>query len=78
MFGFIESKAERAELSHNSLEYHHPLHEIAYNFNSGDCRPGATIVAYLNGLNDSRISSYLQQPMTVNIMAYVLVSQQAI
>ena len=58
MFGFIESKAERAELSHNSLEYHHPLHEIAYNFNSGDCRPGATIVAYLNGLNDSRISSY--------------------
>lgn len=58
MFGFIESKAERAELSHNLLEYHHPLQEIAYVFNSGDCRPGASIVAYMNGLNDPRISRY--------------------
>ncbi len=57
-FGFIESKADRAELSHNTLTYHHPLHEIAYNFNAGDCRPGASIVAYMNGLNDARISSY--------------------
>ncbi|MBP1613583.1 MAG: hypothetical protein H6Q13_1031 [Bacteroidetes bacterium] len=58
MFGFIESKADRAELSHNSLSYHHPLQEIAYNFNSGDCRPGASIVTYMDALNDPRISRY--------------------
>lgn len=57
-FGLIEGKADRAELSHNMLEYHHPLHEIAYNFNSGDCRPGATIVSYMKGLKDPRIGSY--------------------
>lgn len=58
IYGLIESKADRAELSHNTLEYHHPLHEIAYNFNSGDCRPGASIVSYMNGLKDPRISRY--------------------
>ncbi len=58
MYGLIESTADRAQLSHNTLEYHHPLHEIAYNFNSGDCRPGASIVSYLNGLNDPRVSRY--------------------
>lgn len=59
-FGFIESKADRAELSHSTLEYHHPLHEIAYNFHNGlgDCRPGASIVAYMDGLGDPRIKSY--------------------
>lgn len=59
-FGLIESKADRAELSHNSLDYHHPLHEIAYNFHNGlgDCRPGASIVAYMNDLKDPRIKSY--------------------
>lgn len=57
-FGFIESVANRAQLSHNMLEYHHPLHEIAYNFNSGDCRPGASIVSYMKGLKDPRISRY--------------------
>ncbi|MFV0585726.1 RagB/SusD family nutrient uptake outer membrane protein [Bacteroides reticulotermitis] len=57
-FGLIETKADRAELLHNMLEYHHPLHEIAYNFNSGDCRPGATIVSYMSGLKDPRVSSY--------------------
>lgn len=58
MYGLIESKTDRAELSHNQLSYHHPLHEIAYNFNSGDCRPCASIVAYMDGLNDPRISKY--------------------
>ncbi len=58
LFGFVEKKSDRAELSHNLLVYHHPLQEIAYNFNAGDCRPGATIVAYLHGLNDPRISRY--------------------
>lgn len=56
--GLIESKGDRAELSHNLLDYHHPLHEIAYNFNEGDTRPGASIVAYMDGLKDPRISKY--------------------
>lgn len=56
--GLIESKADRAELSHNMLDYHHPLHEIAYNFNEGDTRPGASIVAYMSGLNDPRTGIY--------------------
>lgn len=58
IYGLIESKSDRAELSHNRLSYHHPLHEIAYNFNSGDCRPCASIVAYMDGLNDPRIGKY--------------------
>lgn len=57
-FGLIETKADRAELSHQKLDYHHPLQEIAYNFNNGDVRPGASIVTYMNGLNDPRISKY--------------------
>ena len=56
--GLIESKSDRAELQHGLLVYHHPLQEIAYNFNSGDCRPGASIVSYMNGLKDARISKY--------------------
>lgn len=58
MFGLIENRADRAELSHSALEYHHPLHEIAYNFNAGDCRPGASIVSYMNDLNDPRRRTY--------------------
>lgn len=58
MFGFIENKGERAELSHSLFEYHHPLHEIAYNFNAGDCRPNASIVSYMNDFNDPRRSAY--------------------
>lgn len=57
-YGLIESKADRTELSHNLWVYHHPIHEIAYNFNAGDTRPGASIVAYMDGLNDPRISVY--------------------
>lgn len=56
--GLVEAKTDRAELSHNRLDYHHPLHEIAYNFNDGDARPGASIVSYMNGLNDPRIGKY--------------------
>lgn len=58
VYGLIESVADRALLSHSLLVYHHPLQEIAYNFNAGDCRPGASIVAYMDGLNDPRIGCY--------------------
>lgn len=57
-YGLIETKVDRAELNHGLLSYHHPLQEIAYNFNAGDCRPCASIVAYMDGLNDPRISKY--------------------
>lgn len=57
-YGLIETTADRAELNHGLLVYHHPLQEIAYNFNAGDCRPCASIVAYMDGLKDPRISKY--------------------
>ena len=57
-YGLIEATADRAALSHGLLVYHHPLQEIAYNFNAGDCRPCASIVAYMDGLNDPRIGKY--------------------
>ena len=61
--GFIESKNDRAVVdeNHTSITYYHPLYEIAYNFNDGDCRPGASIIAYMNGYNDPRLSVYFKK-----------------
>lgn len=58
--GLIEDKADRAVLDevHTKLNYYHPLYEIAYNFNGGDCRPGASIIAFMAGYNDPRIGKY--------------------
>lgn len=58
IYGLIETAADRAQLQHSLLEYHHPIQEIAYNFNAGDTRPCASIVQYMVDLNDPRISYY--------------------
>ncbi|MBB4038291.1 hypothetical protein GGR21_004223 [Dysgonomonas hofstadii] len=66
-FGFISAKGERASLKHSSnLIYYHPLYEIARLFNAatdnlvyGDCQPGATVDAYMNGYEDPRRAAYL-------------------
>lgn len=58
IYGLIETAADRAQLQHSLLEYHHPIQEIAYLFNAGDTRPCASIVQYMVDLNDPRISFY--------------------
>ena len=59
--GVIEEVADRAELKHSSkLIYHHPLHEIAYNFNGGEVRMSASMDAYLNGYKDPRRGAYFK------------------
>ncbi|MCD8072194.1 MAG: SusD/RagB family nutrient-binding outer membrane lipoprotein [Alistipes sp.] len=56
--GFIENSSDRAVIQHSSINYYHPVYEIAYNFNEGDIRPGAPIVSYMNGFSDPRRESY--------------------
>lgn len=56
--GFIEMAAQRAQLQHNRLTYFHPNYDIAYNFNAGEVRMGATIDCYMNGYNDPRLPAY--------------------
>lgn len=59
--GFIENRNERAELQHSSsLIYHHPLYEIANNFNNGEARMSASMDSYLNGYNDPRRAAYFK------------------
>src|SRR5690606_16780918 len=49
-FGFISSANDRAALKRSSsLDYFHPLYEIAYSFNAGEVRMSASMDAYLNG-----------------------------
>ncbi|SFC39744.1 Susd and RagB outer membrane lipoprotein [Parapedobacter composti] len=57
--GLITQPQERTSLKHTSnLVYYHPLFEIAYNFNAGEVRMGATMDAYLNGYEDPRRGAY--------------------
>lgn len=56
--GFIETAAQRAQLQHNRLTYFHPNYDIAYNFNAGEVRMGATIDCYMNGYSDPRLPVY--------------------
>ena len=56
--GFIETAAERAQLMHGRLTYFHPNYDIAYNFNSGEVRMGATMDCYMNGYSDPRLAAY--------------------
>ena len=56
--GFIESKAERAELNTAYMSYENPLYVIDYEFNQGDTRAGASIVEIMKQWNDPRCSAY--------------------
>lgn len=59
--GVITEVADRAELKHSAnLVYHHPLHEIAYNFNAGEVRMSASMDAYMNGYKDPRLAAYFK------------------
>lgn len=59
--GFIETKAERAELSTTLTTYENPLYIIDYEFNKGDTRVGASIVSIMNQFGDPRRSAYFTQ-----------------
>ena len=57
--GFISSVNDRAALQHSAnLVYYHPLYEIAYSFNAGECRMSASMDSYLNGFADPRKAVY--------------------
>ena len=56
--GFIETPAERAQLQHGRLTYYHPNYDMAYNFNAGEVRMGATMDCYMNGYSDPRLAAY--------------------
>lgn len=56
--GFIETTAQRAQLLHSRLTYFHPNYDIAYNFNAGEVRMGATMDCYMNGYYDPRLEAY--------------------
>lgn len=59
--GVINDVSERALLQRSSnLLYYHPLYDIAYNFNAGEVRMGATMDAYMNGYNDPRRPAYFK------------------
>lgn len=60
--GVINEVNERAVLQHTSnLIYHHPLYEIAYNFNNGEARMSAAMDSYLNGYKDARCAAYFKE-----------------
>ena len=56
--GFIETTAERAQLLHGRLTYFHPNYDIAYNFNAGEVRMGATMDCYMSGYSKPRLAAY--------------------
>lgn len=58
--GFIESTAQRAQLSHNKLNYFHPNYDLAYTFNAGEVRMNASMDSYMNGYSDPRLASYFK------------------
>ena len=58
--GFIETAAERAQLLHGRLTYFHPNYDMAYNFNAGEVRMGASMDCYMNGYSDPRLAAYLR------------------
>ena len=53
--GFL---AEDAMLHKGSGAWENPIYVIEYNFNDGDAKAGATIITYMNGYQDPRISAY--------------------
>lgn len=55
-FGLIEVAAERPQIATNE----NPLYVIAYEFNEGDCRPGASIVTIMDQLGDPRTAAYFK------------------
>jgi hypothetical protein len=59
--GVITEADEKTSLQHSAnLVYHHPLHEIAYNFNAGEARMSASMDAYMNGYKDPRLPAYFK------------------
>ena len=59
--GLISEVNERATLKRSTnLLYYHPLYDIAYNFNEGEVRMGASMDAYMNGYNDPRLPAYFK------------------
>ncbi|WP_270089102.1 SusD/RagB family nutrient-binding outer membrane lipoprotein [Sphingobacterium sp. SYP-B4668] len=59
--GLITLPQERTSIKHSAnLVYYHPLFEIAYNFNAGEARMGATMDAYMNGYQDARRARYFK------------------
>ncbi len=59
--GVISEVTDKASLKHTSnLVYHHPLNEIAYKFNAGEARMGASMDAYMNGYSDPRRAAYFK------------------
>lgn len=62
IIGVINDASERAALQHSTnLVYHHPLHEIAYNFNAGEARMSASMDSYMNGYKDPRLAAYFKK-----------------
>lgn len=60
--GVITDAADRTYLQHSSsLIYHHPLYEIANNFNAGEARMGASMDCYMNGYKDPRLPVYFKK-----------------
>lgn len=59
--GVINEVNERAALQRSAnLVYYHPLFDIAYNFNEGEVRMGASMDSYMNGYNDPRLPAYFK------------------
>lgn len=59
IYGVISNANERASLKRSTnLAYHHPLYDIAYNFNDGEARMSASMDSYMNGYEDPRRSAY--------------------
>ncbi len=53
--GFL---SENAMLHKGSGAWENPIYVIEYDFNDGDAKAGATIITYMNGYRDPRISAY--------------------
>lgn len=56
--GVMTAASDMAKINHGSITYHHPIWEIAFNFNDGDIHMGASMDSYMNGYKDPRIGSY--------------------
>lgn len=56
--GVMTAAGDMACLDHGALVYHHPIWEIAFNFNDGDTHMGASMDSFMNGYNDPRIGIY--------------------
>ncbi|MGM9753123.1 MAG: RagB/SusD family nutrient uptake outer membrane protein [Candidatus Cryptobacteroides sp.] len=59
--GVMTAATDKAAVQHSKVTYHHPIWEIANNFNDGDTHMGASMDSYMNGYNDPRRASYWQK-----------------